>query len=223
LKNINYKEKGGFTMRHIIFHPATGAIRQVPRRLEENILSYTDPDTGETVVRKGKPYHRDGYINVADPSERQVLRVCREDKEICPAALAWRCGQSDINFSTDQYAKNEKGQNVVVPQNGEVVSITLPGVFEPELSVEAVHDICEDFRIMGKVFPTYSDIFKVKLEESKLTQGIIAFLLESHKQLAEAVAELVGKEAKVPHLPAWIERVMQLRKETRPAGDFGWE
>jgi hypothetical protein len=215
-------------MRYLRFFYSANRLKTVPRKLI-NVEQEVEGPNGTKVLQKLKPIvdASAGYDVVADNTDRQVLRVFKEDEGIAAAALAWVTGQ-DVNFSSIRFAKDERGHTVQLPpQEGPVIEIQLNGYLEPRIDEHQLHTLCESYTLLHDKFARYEDIFAVKLGENSLVRGLLEFLLESDKELAETVIELGGKDVKSRlekiKLPDWIERVIQLRQEARATAGDGWE
>jgi hypothetical protein len=206
---------------YLRFIPARQGIRLEPKQVIP-VTTYEE----DRVIKK-QNVALGGYKQVADTTGLQTLKVRREDADICSVALAWRTGQSEVSFSTIQFATNEQGHTIQVERKGDIIDIPLPGAFEPILSVDDVHSICEDFRLLGQKFPIYNSIFQVKVGENAFTRGLLEFLLASNRELVKIVSESGGEDIKEciekVKLPRWIERILQLRAQEKGTAGDGWE
>lgn len=205
-------------MKNLRFNHSENSMKLVPRRIETQLS-----DNGDGVLRKS-PIVRDGYKAVPDDNDRQILKVRKEDLEHVVPALRWRTGQGEVDFSTVRFEVDKKtGQSKIIPHTNKICEIRLPGNFTPSLSVEDVSEIVQDFKLLGEKFPVYRDIFKKKIGENALQTGLIAWILEAQREIIASLPE--SKRENITKMPAWIARVLELRKGSSKNDDsgYGWE
>jgi hypothetical protein len=190
-------------MQRIVFTPAAGQVRSIP--IEETKHYEENPDG---TLRKLRPLVRK-YKIVPDLSERTMLRVYRDDMMDFVSALQWRTGQSEINISTQPYEINEQGNSVParLERDGDCVLVPVFGTFQPELDENAIHEICEDYRLLYGHFPNFLSIFTIKTAENKFATEVMEWLISSVQMLHAS-----NIQANLKPLPAWIARVLELRK-----------
>jgi hypothetical protein len=185
--------------RQIKFFPSSGGLRNVPAKTTEQ---YEITESGE---KRRLPDIVKEWRTEPDLSDRQLLKLYEDDRDVAMDALAWRCSQKgEINFTLDSATRD--------PDNPELISFLLPGSFSEELTPEDVHQAVEDFVLLRDYFPSFEDVFLLQTGSNRFQAAIIEHLVEAQEQITDLLCE-VGFSKKVPVLPKWIKRVLQLRKE----------
>ena len=179
-------------MRRLTWMPTAVNIKMV--RINPQIEKITDLDGKTRKVERGgemRPMH--------DRADCQTLKIKESDFKFFVPAIQWILGSQHCFCFTvpERLTPDAEGH----------LLIDLPGMLTPDLSPADVTEICADWKLLGKRFPIYTDIFKTTGD--KMLWDLILILLEANRQ----------------NLPEWASRILHLKTGAKdPAGgDSGWE
>ena len=163
--------------------PTIGRETVIKQRTEGNVVHYQ-----EVEVQR-----------VRDVNESTTLTVLSEDAPDLEAALRWHCGD-DFTASLPHVPRG---------RNGETVQWTIPGRFAPSPSVQQLHQICEDYRCLGSVYPTYQHALGLNpwIENQG---GRVAIMMQRDSLVFETLLRLI-EAVDIPEFPAWIKRTLEIR------------
>jgi|GEM_PF-4152950 len=130
------------------------------------------------------------WKTIRDPAKFSTITIFAEDSGTYSAALKWRIGPDGAEGEGLEYAFRE-----VAPGMAEMQTVEVLGHFESAPSANEIHEICQDYLLLGAKYPIYADIVRKPLSPA-IIEEILNHLLD---------------EGDNP-LPAWISRILGLRK-----------
>lgn len=198
-------------IKNLRFQPAIGSINFVPRVVEP-IMG----DIEGNLARIGSTYPK-GFRAVADHSDRSILRVYKEDLNLCVSSLNWRSVDA-VEFSLARFSRDSKtGTTSMIQHDAGVAEIEVPGQFIPSITEDEIHTIVEDYKLLYDRFPVYGEIFR--RHGDPMLEAMLEWLTNSQQKTFEVLMKNADRrtrkelEESKSELPKWIVRVMELRKE----------
>ena len=119
-----------------------------------------------------------------DWNETSTIKIKQEDLPDALSALQWAC-LDQLNFNLTPA--------IVAP----ICEVELPGRFSVLLDQQIVADLVETWKLLRNRYPKHEDIFK---DDIKWIVPTMAYLLD----------KTAGKDVE---LPAWISRILKIKKE----------
>jgi hypothetical protein len=127
------------------------------------------------------------FTNVPDDSDREKVRVYKDDLPDLQSAIQWVLGGQEVPMATCRFELDSRGASVQVPlpeAKGakDVVLVDVFGYFQPTLDEDEIRQICEDFRLLRQYFPVYSGIWATKTGFAWVGPGYIIDIQELSSQ-----------------------------------------
>ncbi len=169
-------------LRFIAAGPTT--ISVVPKK----IVKVETHESGKSVVKQNIAL---GYSAKSDRTGWSHIEIFADDSNTYASALAWRCCDDLSNIIFPVLAGKSK-----------TVKIEIAGQFIPPISKEAIHEICRLYRILSPHFSSFSAISQFKLENSRMIEELIFFLID----------KVEGHEIE---LEPWQNEVLRIKRQER--------
>ncbi len=170
-------------LRFIAAGPTT--ISMVPKKT----IKVSTHESGKSPTRQKIAV---GYDMKTERAGWSQIEICSGDVHEYGAALAWRCldDLTDVIFPVSQ------------SNSSNTLTVEIPGQFVPTISKEAVHEFCRLYRLLRPHFPSYTAITQFKLENSRLVESLIFYLIDKTE----------GHEVE---LEPWQNEVLRIKRQER--------